>query len=155
MRDALMACAAVALLGGCGDFRDVFADGRLEDLCDGATPVCATQASCVVDRDEFLRGRFPGGRKVVVRSLEDGGTLVVRVLLEEMIFPGTEVFLEASSPDCTAFERLRRTDEDFFALAGGDRVLQLEVDLPERGDHKVEIFSDMAASYLMTFDVEY
>ena len=45
-------------------------------------------------------------------------------------------------------------DVDLFELAGDDGVLDFELRLPEAGDHLVELYSDMAAEFLLTVDVE-
>src|SRR5262245_54881757 len=54
---------------GCSDAESIFAEGRLENRCNGAIPVCGGQASCVLAQDQFYRGRFPGGTRFVVRTV--------------------------------------------------------------------------------------
>jgi len=44
--------------------------------------------------------------------------------------------------------------ENDYLPAGDDRVLAFELDLPGRGDHLLEVFSDMSATYQMTTTVE-
>ena len=149
---ALAACALPA--AGCQNFEETFTKGRLEHLCDETIPVCAVQAGCVLDDERFVNADFPGGQRLVVRSPYDDMELVVRILLIDYVYPGTELFLQVFNPSCADFERLRMTDVDLFELAGGDRTLQLELPLPERGDHLLEIYSDMAARYALTVDVE-
>ena len=152
----LGACLAIALIGpaSCQDFDEIFTTGRLETLCDGSIQVCSVQAGCELDHDNYLRGAFPGGLRFVVRTAEADARLVLRILLETWLYPGTEIFVQAFDPACAEFEQLRMTDIDFFELAGGDRVLDLELDLPGRGDHLVEVFSDMATDYVMAVVVE-
>lgn len=149
----VLALSAV-LLGGCIDDESIFTDGRLENLCDQAIPACSTQASCVIGNRDFYRGQFPGGLRVLVRSELEEGRLVVRFLLTELIFPGTELLVQANTTDCGDVVEEHTQDIDLFEFAGRDRTLDYELDLPGRGDHLVEIFSDMSAKYLMTVTVE-
>ena len=154
--------ALLFLLGGvwltassaCLNDERVFTQGRIEDLCDSAIPACDSQASCILRGDEFYEGSFPGGLKVITRTEGEDGTLIVRFLLTEMLSPGTELFIEASTPNCADKAIDHPQDVDLFDLAGDDRILEYHVDLPGRGDHLVTIFSDMSARYLMTFTYE-
>lgn len=144
---------SLALLSGCVDDESIFTEGRIEDLCNGNIPACNTQASCVLDSGDFYRGVFPGGLRALVRTEETQAKLVVRFLLTEPIFPGTELLVQVSTPDCGDVDEEHPRDIDLFALAGDDRILEFELETTGRGDHLLEVFSDMSAAYLMTVEV--
>lgn len=146
---------ALALpLSGCGDDQSVFVGKRLEQRCNSAIPACDTRASCVMGNDVYYSGQFPGGLKTLVRTETEDAKLVVRILLTDMLFSGSELQISANSTGCNDFDEVHKQDIDLFELAGQDRILEYELDLVGRGDHLVEIFSDMSASYLLTLNVE-
>ncbi|MFB6263784.1 MAG: hypothetical protein ABEL76_09200 [Bradymonadaceae bacterium] len=153
---SLAACLLIGPVAGtaCADSQKAFTAGRLRTTCNNAIPVCDDRASCHLSNDEYVRGRFPGGRKVVVRARSERARLRVRFLFEKMVAPGTELLIRAHSPDCSDFEQRRPTDVDFFERAGDDRILGYTLPLKGRGDHLVEVFSDMSAKYVMTTTVE-
>ena len=107
-----------------------------------------------LDEDEFVRGAFPGAQRLIIATDNDGGTLVVRLLLSEMLYPGTELLIQAHTPGCGAVETEHFVDRDLFRLAGDDRVIEVELPLGEAGDHLVELFSDMSARYVLAGDIE-
>ncbi|RMG20136.1 MAG: hypothetical protein D6729_03550 [Deltaproteobacteria bacterium] len=150
---ALLLLAAIAL-GGCFSDEQIFAGGRIEDLCNGVVPQCRLQAGCVLDEAHFVRGRFPGEQRVVVRTERVDATLVVRLLLTKMIFPGTELLVEGFSPDCGNSDLEQLVDVDLFEYAGDDRILEFHLEMGEAGDHLLSVYSDMDAEYLMTVTVE-
>lgn len=150
----LVAALALTLGAGCVTAEQAFTEGRLEDLCNGVVPVCNVQASCVLDAKKFVRSSFPGGRRLLVRTDEEGKQLVVRIFFTEMIYPGTELLVQAHSPECAGFDSELLIDVDIFDLAGDDLTLIFELEVPEKGDHLLEVFSDMSAGYLLTVDVE-
>ena len=141
-------------LTGCIDDDRLFTQGRLEDPCNNAIPICNTQAGCTVHNDSFYAGEFPGGLRFIVRSEAEENTLITRFLLDDMIFPGTEMLVEVKTPDCGDFDAAHETNRDLFALSGDDRVIEFILDMPGRGDHLLEVFSDMSATYQMTTTVE-
>ena len=151
---ALALLAVSALSTSCISAEETFVGSRLEDLCADLTPICSVQASCVLAEDRYLRSSFPGGLRVIVETIEPDRKLVVRLFLTEMVFPGTELLVQAWSPKCKAFDDVHLLDVDLFDLAGDTRIIQLELDAPDEGEHLVELFSDMSATYLMTVDVE-
>jgi hypothetical protein len=146
--------AAITVLTSCGDEEEVFVGQRLEQRCNSSIPACDTRAFCVLTNNDYYSGQFPGGLRVLVRSETDNAKLVVRVLLTEMLFPGTELQMTAHSTGCNTFDEVHEQDVNLFELAGGDRTLEYHLELTGRGDHLVEVFSDMSASYLMTLTVE-
>jgi hypothetical protein len=138
---------------GCIDEESVFTDGRIEDLCNGAIPVCDTQASCMLGNDDYYRGSFPGGLRVFARSQSDEAKVRVRFLLTNMLYPGTELHIQVRSPDCARVVEEHPRDIDFFDLAGDNRILEYILAMPGKGDHLVEVFSDMNAEFLMTITI--
>ncbi|MDF1562000.1 MAG: hypothetical protein P1V51_03105 [Deltaproteobacteria bacterium] len=154
-----MLALVVVLAGlGCTD-ETLFTQGRIEDLCNGVVPSCKKQAGCVLDDEHFTRGVFPGEQRIVVRSITRDARLIVRLLFVEMVYPGTEILVQAFSPDCgdVSMEQVvvdGPEDIDLFEYAGDDRIIEFHLDLPEAGDHLLEIYSDMAADYLVTTEVE-
>lgn len=152
------AVCAVALItltaAGCESQEEEFTHGRLEQLCQGAIPICDLYAGCVLASDEFIAGRFPGAQRAIVPVESGQHRLRIRLLFSEMVFPGTEFLLQVNDVGCGRVEQEQLLDVDVFGRAGGDRVLQFDVDLKDDdgGDRLVEIFSDMAASWLLVIE---
>ncbi len=142
------------LLAGCESQEDAFIGRRVEDLCAGSIPVCELRAACVLDDDEYVGGRFPGAQRLVVRSEADGQRLVVRLLLTEMVYPGTELLVRLHTPACASADEAHLVDVDVFDRAGDDRTLEFTLPMGDRGDHLLEVFSDMSAAWLLTADPE-
>ncbi|MEZ4459909.1 MAG: hypothetical protein R3E66_09300 [bacterium] len=145
---------SVWALSGCVDDSRVFTQGRIEDLCNESIPLCGRQAACTLGNDEFFSSRFPGGQRVIVRTEFPDQTLNVRFQLDDLAFPGTELLVQAYSPDCGSYDEEHPRNIDLFELAGDDRIIEFNLDVPGRGDHLVEIFSDMSASYDMVLDLD-
>jgi hypothetical protein len=139
---------------GCLSDVEIFTQGRLEKVCNGVVPVCQVQAGCVLDGEEFVRGEFPGDQRLLIRSEKIDQVLVARILMTEMVYPGTELLIQAFDPGCADLSEEHLVDVDLFEFAGDDRIFEFHLDLPESGDHLVEVFSDMSAAYLLTFTVE-
>ncbi|MCA9517198.1 MAG: hypothetical protein KC635_19790 [Myxococcales bacterium] len=144
---------AFGLPGACISSEDAFVDGRLERLCTESIPLCAVRASCTVDEGSYVSSAFPGGQRWLVRSEVDGERARVRLKLTGLGWPGTELVLQAYTPDCAGLDALRLTGDEVARALGDDDVLEHELELGPRGDHLVEIFSDMSAGFLVTIDV--
>ncbi len=144
----------VASCFGCQTQEEAFTNGRLEQLCEGAIPICDLYAGCVLPRVEYISGRFPGAQRAIIPVERGQHRLKVRLLFTEMVFPGTEFLLQVSDVGCGRVEQVQLLDIDIFDRAGDDRVLQFNIDLrdEEGGDRLVEIFSDMAASWLLVVE---
>lgn len=147
---------SLALTGsaGCATSEDIFAADRIENLCNDALPVCGQRAGCVLTSEEYLRGRFPGGQQIIVRTPTAASRLTVRIYLEQQVFPGTELQIRAGNTGCDGFDEVLQQDVDFFELAGDSQTIEKELEVEGRGDHLVEFFSDMASSFFLTIDVE-
>ena len=146
----LLAALAVA---GCQSPEDEFTEGRLENLCAGTVPVCNVRAGCVLSDDDFVRGTFPGAQRYIVATDRPDQRVEVRLFFTSQRFPGTELLVQLSEPGCGRAEQTRLVDIDFFARAGDDGILDFSFDAPEKGDHLLEVFSDMSAGWLLTVDV--
>ncbi|MCA9547713.1 MAG: hypothetical protein KC613_25090 [Myxococcales bacterium] len=138
---------------GCVDAEQAFTDGRLEDPCAGAVPVCQTRAACVLDPDEFVQGTFPGAQRLIVRTDVDRARVRVRLLFTEQVYPGTELQLDLWTPGCGDRERARLVDIDLFERAGADGILEFTLAAPGRGDHLLDVYSDLSARWTLTVDV--
>ncbi len=144
---------ATLSLSACLSEEELFTQGRLEKYCRSAIPACAVQASCVLGDKDYLSGHFPGGARVIARSQPNDTSIKIRILLTEPLAPGTQLLIQVSSPGCDEITEERLEDIDLFALAGEDRILDLNVPLIGQGDHLVEVFSDMSSTWLMTFEL--
>jgi len=151
-RVGLVVLLTVAALAGCADEQEIFTSGRLENRCNESIPVCGYQASCVLGDDQYLRAQFPSGHRMIVRSEADPVRLRVRLLFTDESFPGTELLVRAYATGCADYDEHSVTGEDVFdQLTGGDEA-EYELDVTGRGDHMVEVFSDMAAEFLLVVD---
>lgn len=148
-----MGVAVALALGACVSSEDAFVGARLERLCTQSIPVCDVQASCVLDPKSYVADRFPGGLRLIVRTTDAASTLTLRLQLATEEAPGTALSVEAWRSDCNDVTARELRDVDLFAVAGDDRVLSWELPLDGRGDHLVQIDSDMSADYLVTVDV--
>ncbi len=147
-------CLVCSLLGSCLSDEALFTQNRLEDPCNAAIPVCNTQASCVLEDDEFYEGAFPGGARFIVRTQVDEATLIVRILLTEPLYPGTEILVQAHDLGCGDLDQAHPQDIDLFRLAGDDRILEFPLEVSGKGDHLLEIFSDMSSTYILNIILE-
>jgi len=151
---ALLAAGLLAAgAAGCSSAEQTFTGDRLQNLCNESLVVCAVNAGCALTNAQYLEGVFPGTLRVMVHSEVPAGRVVVRFLLTEMKYPGTELTLQAYEPGCTDLDEQRLKDVDIFALAGDEGILQFELQLKAAGDHLLEIFSDMSASFALTVEV--
>lgn len=146
--------AAVGLLaglGGCQAHEDAFIGGRLLSLCADSYHTCGVTATCVLDDEHYLRGSFPGARRVVTHTVEDRTELWVRLYFTEELAPGTELLVQVLELDCWVEDdgEEHLVDEDVFALAGQDRTLELQVTAAEAGEHLLEVYADAAAGWLL------
>ncbi|MFU8802642.1 MAG: hypothetical protein ACNA8W_02425 [Bradymonadaceae bacterium] len=139
----------------CVNDEQVFVQGRLQNPCNTSIPICRVRGSCVLRGDEYVRGTFPGGFRAIVHNNDvKDARLVVRFLLTEMIAPGTELHVQLHTPDCGGLDEAHPRDIDLFEYAGRDRIIEFHLDIEGRGDHLLEIFSDMSADYLLTVTIE-
>jgi len=142
-----------ALLNACSA-EDIFTQGRVNEPCSGVYPTCHTQfaAGCYLDEDRYTEGQFPGARRVLVMTNQASQTIRVRLFLrsDTMIFPGTEILVQAWEPDCGDVERDHRLDVDIFEEAGDNLALLFDLPAASPGDHLIELYSDSATDYLLS-----
>ena len=151
MTRAVLALSALALMA-CGDAESFFTDARIEKRCNDTVPICNTQASCVLLPDQYLRDDFPGGKVFIVQTQEDLTQLTARFLLVAPRATGTELVVRVHTDSCGNYEEGLTKDRDLLELAGSDSILDYELEVEGRGDHLVEIFSDMSSEFLFRFD---
>ena len=145
--------AGVITSTGCTAAEDDFVGARLERLCTQAIPICEVVAGCALDDRSYVESAFPGGVRVIVPTERDDAQVEIRMYLVTQEAPGTELMVQANAPGCGDFDEARLVDVDPFEAAGDDRIFSWTLDLPGRGDHLVEVFSDMTADYRLTVDV--
>ncbi|MBI5525773.1 MAG: hypothetical protein HY897_05520 [Deltaproteobacteria bacterium] len=149
----LLACAA-AVAAGCISAEEAFTGDRVQNLCAESLSACGQAAGCALDNAHYAEGRFPGAFRVLVHSETPGARLLVRLFLFEMKYPGTELLVQEYEPGCADFDREHLKDIDIFELAGDEGTLEFELSLSAKGDHLLDLFSDMSAEFLVTTEVE-
>ena len=149
--------AIISLLGvlasmGCQTGEEAFVDDKGLNPCVEAYHICNVTAGCVLDKHHYIEGAFPGTRTVVVRTEERDVRLQVKLYISSMQVPGTEILVQVHEPDCTV-DRYKgmdyRTDIDLFEAAGEDRIMSFELEVAEKGEHLLEIYSDASADYVL------
>ena len=148
-----MLCS-VSLLSSCISREESFTAGRIEKLCEASLPICNTRVTCSADEDTYLTGAFPGAERAMVYTPHPLTKVTLNFLIDEQIFPGTEMLVRAHQIGCVEIEEKRLVDVDIFQRAGDDRILSFSFDLEGRGDHLIEWFSDATATYVFTVDYE-
>ncbi len=138
------------LLSGCLSREDTFTEGRIERLCSASLPICNTRVTCTLDQESFLTGAFPGAERTMIYTPHPLTTVTVSFLIDEQIFPGTEMIVRAHQIGCVEVQEERLLDVDIFNRAGDDRILSFRFDLEGRGDHLIEWFADATATYAVT-----
>ena len=136
----------------CETGEEAFVDDRLHMPCQQAYHICNLPASCVIDKNHYVEGVFPGARRLVVKTERRDVKLDVKLYISTMEAPGTEIIVQASEPDCTldtVKARDHRVDIDLFEEAGDDRTLGFNLEVADKGEHLLEIYSDASAEYLL------
>lgn len=153
MKRLALVCSLFWGAVGCATGEASFVGKRLPNLCSESYYTCAVTAGCLLDDQHYVRGTFPGARRVVVQSELEDANYRVRLYLSDMQAPGTELLLQFFEPDCSlngTSGRVHLEDVDLFAEAGQDRTLIFDdLQVGEAGEHLVEIFSDASAEYLL------
>ncbi len=154
MKSSLLLVTSSLLTAGCLGGEQAFIGARLPTLCSNAYSTCNVTAGCKLDADHYVRGRFPGTRRVILESeLPRDTDYQVRLYLAEADAPGTELLAQLYEPDCsldTQFARVHLEDVDLIDEAGLDRILILDdLTVTQQGEHLLEIFSDASVEYIM------
>src|SRR4051812_29018199 len=95
---------ALALLAGCGGGRDAFLEGRVQDTCNGAWPICAKIAGCLLGAQSYATGRLPGAGQFVVQ-LAEPSTVQVHFFLEQVGASGDETVVTFHESGCSSRSR--------------------------------------------------
>jgi hypothetical protein len=142
----------------CQSGAEAFVDGRGLSICDEAYQICDVPAGCVLDRDHYVEGAFPGSRRFVVVTEERDVRIILRIFFDSQVAPGTRLLVHALEPDCSMDpDKAEAVMEnvDIFKKAGSDKMLEFDLEVAETGEHLVEITSDAATEYLLTVDQKY
>ena len=153
--DACLLGVLICALSSCLSRQDNFTQGRLEELCEASLPICKTRVTCTLDEPSFVTGTFPGAQSAVIYTPHPRSILTVRLLLDDQIYPGTELLVRAYQVGCADIEEERLLDVDLFTRAGDDRVIEFTFTLNHRGDHLIEWFSDATATYAVNANLTY
>ena len=141
-----------ATVSSCQSGAEAFVDDRLLSICDEAYQICGLPAGCVLDRDHYIEGVFPGSRRFVVVTESRDVKITVRLYFESQVAPGTQLLIHALEPTCTVDKANAETvweNDDIFEKAGSDRMLEFKMEVADEGEHLVELSSDAAAEYLL------
>ena len=129
-----------------------FIGSRSETACDSALSLCKGKvAGCVMDDTKYLKGTFPGSRRVMVKTTAGAWKIKVSLFLEGKASPGTETEISWYEPACSdVFKHQQsKAGSDLFTAAGSDNTFEIEHSVAKAGDHLVEIFSDATTRYLL------
>ncbi|MEM6961698.1 MAG: hypothetical protein AAF550_08150 [Myxococcota bacterium] len=135
---------------GCASGEDLFTGSRLENLCNEALPICNSRAGCLLREDEYIRGQFPGGQQYIFNTPTDSSRIRIRLHLVDQVFAGTELLFRASDVGCNGFDQELKQDVDLFRLAGDSQTITEVLEVEGRGEHLIEVFSDMTSGFLIT-----
>lgn len=152
VRCQLAALIGLAVLSGCQTSEAAFLGDRLLTLCTATYYTCGVTAGCELDTEHYVRGSFPGARRVIVHTEEDDTALLVGLYLTTEVAPGTELLTQVYEPDCTLdpqYSQEHWEDVDIFAEAGNDHSLLMELEASSKGEHLLELYSDATAGYLL------
>ena len=146
----------LALIGGSGcDFGSeaAFIDGRSLDRCNQSIPVCSTTAGCrLVEEDQYLEGRFPGFRQMIVPTAAEA-VITVEIYWRTQLSPGADTEILWYEPACVDAYHYESAGLDVFA-ASKDGVLIERQHVFRGGDHLVEVRSDATGEYVMRTTVQ-
>ena len=140
------------LAAGCGDARGDFVQGRAQDSCDEAWPVCAEVAGCVLGNQSYRAGRFPGETRFAIH-LEEPSLVRVSFFLEDVGAAGEETVITLYEDGCRARVREAISGRTFVGEAERNGVVYREATLTGAGDYLIELQSDAQARFLVKVDV--
>lgn len=152
MKVAVGLCVLAALFSSCGNRRDAFIGGRVEDTCDGTWPVCDSFAGCMIGEQSYIQGRFPNKGRFVVRVAEPS-VVKIHVFLEEVGAAGEQTSFTLFEDRCRSRTRVEATGKAFIAEMEQRGEFTREATLSGTGDHLIEFESDAQARYVIKVDV--
>jgi hypothetical protein len=154
-----MVCLRVSMLlavmlsaVSCLTAEEEFVQDKLYSICDEAYWHCGLATGCILDSDHYADGQFPGVRRVVVETKENDVDVQVRIFIGDALSGGTEMLVQLYEADCSLdrnFGKAQLIDVDLIDEAGDDRVLTFNLHVMQEGEHLLEVYSDMTASFLM------
>lgn len=148
----LLVCALLGL-AAC-DQESFFTLGRDRTICEDSIPTaCGQTARCVLDNDHYLDGKFPSGRRFIVRTKGETD-LRFELYFDDRHAPGTSLRLELAEPNCNEKSTYDSASIDIFKAAGADGILAIPMHAIRPGDHLVELSSDAYCSYVLRFSIE-
>ncbi len=157
MKNRLPLFLAFAVLVSCQTAQEEFIGDRLLEICNDSYMLCNFPTGCVLNGNHYVKGSFPGVRRVVVESDERDAEFSVRLFLKNMKGSGTEMLVQLYEPDCTVNTvegRLHLEDVDIFDEAGDDHTLMFELGVEGEGEHVLEIYSDASTEYLLIAELK-
>lgn len=130
----------------------VFALGLDPQVCEDSIPsACGAMARCVLDRDHYLEGRFPGAQRFAIHTMGEAD-VTFEVLLEDRHAPGSFLRIQVSEPTCMEKSLYDSGGRDIFQDSATNGVLRIPLHLRRPGDHLVELSSDAYCSYKLKFE---
>ncbi len=157
MKNRLPLFLVLAVLVSCRTAEEEFIGDRLLKICNDSYILCNFPTGCVLNGDHYVKGSFPGVRRVVVESDDRDAEFSVRLFLKNMKGSGTEMLVQLYEPDCTVNTengRVHLEDVDIFDKAGDDRTLMFELGVEGEGEHVLEIYSDASTAYLLIAELK-
>lgn len=147
------AIALVSLLGACGG-GDFIIGGRSEDPCLESIPACPPKgyAQCIMDSSRYAEVTFPGFFSFLV-NVDAKHELEVVLLLAEQRDAGFETQITWWEPGCSDAYTYNSEGADLFYEARDTGVLTRKMRVEVKGEHLIEIESDMQALVLITSNV--
>jgi hypothetical protein len=150
---AVVALLALSCLASCSA-EEIFTQGRVGEPCSAVYPTCHAgfSAGCYLNDQKYTEGTFPGAIRFLVATTQVNQVIRVGLFLKDMLYPGTEILVQAYEPDCGDVVQDLRQDIDVFEEAGDDAKLLFDLAAETPGDHLVELYSDCASDFLLTAD---
>ena len=140
------------VMGGCTGGKDAFLDGRIEDSCNQAWPVCSTVAGCLLGTQSYMSGRFPGTAQFIVQ-LAEPSSVSISVYLDGVTSTGTEASLTYYESGCQGRVPNKVTGTEFTKESDQVGFFTRSASLQDIGDHLVTFRSDAQAEYVLKVDV--
>ena len=157
MKNLLPLFLVLAALVSCQTAQEEFIGDRLLEICNDSYMLCNFPTGCVLNSDHYVKGSFPGVRRVVVESDERNAEFSVRLFLKNMKGSGTEMLVQLYEPNCTVNTengRVHLEDVDIFDEAGDDHTLVFTTGVEGEGEHVLEIYSDASTEYLLIAELK-
>lgn len=144
---AALPSLSFALALSCEGDATLFTADREPQVCEDNIPsACRAMARCVLDKNHYLQGRFPGAQTFIVRTAAETD-LRFEFLLEDRYAPGTSLRLEISEPTCIEKSFYDSAGKDIFREINSEGILGIPFHARMAGDHLVRFSADATCSY--------